>query len=79
MEWRHPSCFEPQLTDEVISFFAQHMLDINRDINYLLSTDDDSNYGRGTSIFDRTRNRFLNLIVNSFVAYLSQLVQNVAD
>lgn len=63
MEWRHPSCFEPQLTDEVISFFAQHMLDINRDINYLLSTDDDSNYGRGTSIFDRTRNRFLNLIV----------------
>lgn len=63
MEWRHPSCFEPQLTDEVISFFAKHMLDIYRDINYLLSTDDDSNYGRGTSIFDRTRNRFLNLIV----------------
>lgn len=62
MEWRHPSCFEPQLTDEVIAFFAQHMLDIYRDINYLLSTDEDSNYGRGTSIFDRTRNRFLNLI-----------------
>lgn len=63
MELRHPSLFEPQLTDEVISFFARHMLDIYRDINYLLSTDDDSNYGRGTSIFDRTRNRFLNLIV----------------
>jgi len=63
MELRHPSLFEPQLTDEVISFFAKHMLDIYRDINYLLSTDDDSNYGRGTSIFDRTRNRFLNLIV----------------
>ncbi|MFW1765931.1 hypothetical protein ACG9X2_10775 [Acinetobacter bereziniae] len=63
MEWRHPSFFEPQLTDEVIGFFAKHMLDIYRDINYLLSTDDDSNYGRGTSIFDRTRNRFLNLIV----------------
>lgn len=58
MELRHPSLFEPQLTDEVISFFAKHMLDIYRDINYLLSTDDDSNYGRGTSIFDRTRNRF---------------------
>jgi len=41
MEWRHPSCFEPQLTDEVISFFAQHMLDINRDINYLLSTENE--------------------------------------
>ncbi|ENW15714.1 Uncharacterised protein [Acinetobacter haemolyticus] len=53
MELRHPSLFEPQLTDEVISFFAKHMLDIYRDINYLLSTDDDSNYGRGTSIFDR--------------------------
>ena len=63
MEVRHPSLFEPQLTDEVISFFAKHMLDIYRDINYLLSTEDDSNYGRGTSIFDRTRNRFLNLII----------------
>jgi len=63
MELRHPSFFEPQLTDEVISFFAKHMLDIYRDINYVLSTDDDSNYGRGTSIFDRTRIRFLNLIV----------------
>lgn len=38
MELRHPSLFEPQLTDEVISFFAKHMLDIYRDINYLLST-----------------------------------------
>lgn len=63
MEWRHPSSFEPQLTDEVIGFFAQHMLNIYRDILYLLSTDDDSNYGRGTSIFDRTRNRLLNLIM----------------
>lgn len=63
MDWRHPSSFEPQLTDEVIGFFAQHMLNINRDILYVLSTDDDSNYGRGTSIFDRTRNRFLNLIM----------------
>ncbi|USP42203.1 hypothetical protein [Acinetobacter sp. XS-4] len=63
MEWRHPSDFEPQLTDEVISFFAQHMLNIYRDILYLLSTEDDSNYGRGTSIFDRTHNRFLNLIM----------------
>lgn len=63
MELRHPSFFEPQLTDEVISFFAKHMLDIYRDINYVLSTDDDSNYGRGTSIFDRTRIRFSNLIV----------------
>ena len=63
MEWRHPSSFEPQLTDEVISFFAQHMLNIYRDVLYLLSSEDDSNYGRGTSIFDRTRNRFLNLIM----------------
>lgn len=63
MEWRHPLYYEPQLTDEVISFFAQHMLNIYRDILYLLSTEDDSNYGRGTSIFDRTRNRFLSLIM----------------
>ncbi|MGR3977975.1 hypothetical protein FW754_09930 [Acinetobacter sp. 1207_04] len=63
MEWRHPSTFEPQLTDEVISFFAQHMLNIYRDILYVLSSEDDSNYGRGTSIFDRTRNRFLTLII----------------
>ena len=63
MEWRHPSSFEPQLTDEVISFFAQHMLNIYRDILYVLSSEDDSNYGRGTSIFDRTRNRFLTLIM----------------
>ncbi|MFW3962375.1 hypothetical protein [Acinetobacter radioresistens] len=63
MEWRHPSSFEPQLTDEVIGFFAQHMLNIYRDVLYLLSTEDDSNYGRGTSIFDRTRNRLLTLIM----------------
>lgn len=63
MEWRHPSFFETQLTDEVISFFAQHMLNIYKDTFYVLSTEDDSNYGRGTSIFDRTRNRFLNLIM----------------
>lgn len=63
MDWRHPSSFEPQLTDEVIGFFAQHMLNIYRDILYVLSTEDDSNYGRGTSIFDRTRNRFLSLIM----------------
>lgn len=63
MEWRHPSYFEPQLTDEVIGFFAQHMLNIYRDILYLLSTEDDSNYGRGTSIFDRTKNRFSRMIL----------------
>ncbi len=63
MEWRHPSYFEPQLTDEVIGFFAQHMLNIYRDIFYLLSTEDDSNYGRGTSIFDRTKNRFSRMIL----------------
>ncbi|MCG2574736.1 hypothetical protein LVY74_14405 [Acinetobacter sp. ME22] len=63
MDWRHPSYFEPQLNDEVIGFFAQHMLNIYRDILYVLSTEDDSNYGRGTSIFDRTRNRFLSLIM----------------
>ncbi|GAA5003235.1 hypothetical protein GCM10023206_06740 [Acinetobacter puyangensis] len=63
MERHHPSYFEPQLTDEVVSFFAQHMLNIYTDILDVLSTEDDSNYGRGTSIFDRTRNRFLNLIM----------------
>lgn len=63
MEWHHPSSFEPQLTDEVISFFARHMLDIYVDVLDLLNTEDDSNYGRGTSIFDRTRNRFLRMIM----------------
>lgn len=62
MEWHHPSSFEPQLTDEVISFFARHMLDIYADVLDLLNTEDDSNYGRGTSIFDRTRLCFLRLI-----------------
>lgn len=64
MEWRHPSSFEPQLTNEVLSFFAQHMLTIYREINYLLSEKYDSNYGRGTSIFDRTYNCFLDIIMN---------------
>lgn len=64
MEWRHPSCFEPELTDEVIGFFAKHMLDIHREINYVLSGKYDSNYGRGTSIFDRTYHCFLDMIVN---------------
>lgn len=64
MEWRHPSYFESQLTDEVISFFAKHMLDIYREINYLLSEKYDSNYGRATSIFDRIYNCFLDMIVN---------------
>jgi hypothetical protein len=62
MESRHPTYYEPQLNDEVIGFFAKHMLDIYRDIMFLLSDPDDSNYGRGTSIFDRTYNRFLRLI-----------------
>lgn len=64
MEWRHPSSFEPQLTDEVIGFFAQHMLDIYKDILDVLSTEDDSNYGRGTSLFDRIHTRFSKLIAN---------------
>lgn len=64
MEWRHPTFFEPKLTDTVISFFAQHMLNIYREINYLLSEKYDSNYGRGTSVFDRTYNCFLDMIIN---------------
>lgn len=64
MEQRHPSYFEPQLTDAVIGFFAQHMLNIYHEINGLLSEKYDSNYGRGTSIFDRTYNCFLDHITN---------------
>jgi hypothetical protein len=45
MELRHPSLFEPQLTDGY-KFFRQAYARHLSDINYLLSTDDDSNYGR---------------------------------
>lgn len=59
-----PSAFEPQLTDEVLRYFATPMLEIYYDVHEILNSDNDNNYTRGTAIFGRTYEQFKKLIVS---------------
>jgi len=64
MEWRHPSYFEPQLTDEVISFIARPMLDIYNETIMDLKHQFDNAYTRGCTIFGRTYACVVHLIMS---------------
>lgn len=59
-----PSLFEPQLTNEVLEYFAIPMLEIYCDVHSILNSENDDNYTRGTAIFGRTYEQFKKLIAS---------------
>ena len=59
-----PSVFEPQLTNEVLEYFAIPMLEIYYDVHSILNSENDDNYTRGTAIFGRTYEQFKKLIAS---------------
>lgn len=61
-DWKLPSDYEPQLTDTVLRYFAEPMLDIYQNVFEDLSTDQDSNYTRGCTTFGRIHKLILDRI-----------------
>ena len=61
-DWKFPWDYEPQLTDTVLRYFAEPMLDIYQNVLEDLSTDKDGNYTRGCTTFGRIHKLILDLI-----------------
>lgn len=64
-ELHPPSAFEPQLTREVLSFFANQMLEIYYDVYATLITPNDTNYTRGCTLFGRIHECFTRQIIRN--------------
>lgn len=70
MKEKQPWDLKPALTEGRLNTIAKAFLEVYYDVQELLSTDDDCNYGRGALIFSRSRQRLINMASSGEYSWL---------
>jgi len=70
MPTKQPWESNSSLTEDRLSFLGKQFWDVYYDVDSLLNTADDCNYGRGALFFGRARQRLINLALNSDINWL---------
>jgi len=70
MPTKQPWEFKSSLTEDRLNFLGKQFWEVYYGVDSLLSTEDDCNYGRGALFFGRSRQRLINLALQSEIDWL---------